>query len=96
MKIQKVFVVGSGTMGNGIAQVCAQSGIDVTLCDLSQDVLENAVKTINWSVGKLAGKGLIGMPRPVLNRRLINYPGVEKTGFPGGKLNTKPRVKVLS
>ena len=40
MEISKVFVLGSGTMGNGIAQVCAQCGISVVMCDLSQDILE--------------------------------------------------------
>ena len=38
MDINKVFVVGSGTMGNGIAQVCAQSGISVVVSDISQDL----------------------------------------------------------
>ncbi|MCP4578798.1 MAG: 3-hydroxyacyl-CoA dehydrogenase family protein [Deltaproteobacteria bacterium] len=59
MQINKVFVVGCGTMGNGIAQVCAQTGISVTLCDLSEDVLEKAVKNIQWSVSKFIEKGKI-------------------------------------
>ena len=59
MEISKVFVLGSGTMGNGIAQVCAQCGISVVMCDLSQDVLDKAVKNINWSVSKFVEKGKI-------------------------------------
>jgi len=59
MEISKVFVLGSGTMGNGIAQVCAQCGISVVMCDLSQDVLDKAVKNINWSVSKFVAKGRI-------------------------------------
>ena len=59
MDIGSVFVIGSGTMGNGIAQVCAQSGISVTMCDLSGDVLDRAVKNINWSVSKFIEKGKI-------------------------------------
>ncbi|PIW00499.1 MAG: 3-hydroxybutyryl-CoA dehydrogenase, partial [Deltaproteobacteria bacterium CG17_big_fil_post_rev_8_21_14_2_50_51_6] len=35
MKVEKVFVMGGGTMGAGIAQVCAQSGLRVTLCEVS-------------------------------------------------------------
>jgi len=59
MEIGKVFVLGSGTMGNGIAQVCAQCGISVVMCDLSQDILDKAVKNINWSVSKFVEKGKI-------------------------------------
>lgn len=59
MKIGKIFVLGSGTMGNGIAQVCAQSGISVVMCDISQSILDKAVKNINWSVSKFIEKGKI-------------------------------------
>ncbi len=44
-------------MGAGIGQVCAQSGIHVTLADISHEVLDKAVKGISWSVGKLLEKG---------------------------------------
>jgi len=56
MKINKVFVAGCGLMGNGIAQVCAQNGIEVFMYDLSQELLDKAVKTISWSVAKLVEK----------------------------------------
>jgi 3-hydroxybutyryl-CoA dehydrogenase len=57
--VKNVFVIGSGTMGNGIAQVCAQSGVFVTLCDLSVDILNRAVKNIRWSVSKFVEKGSV-------------------------------------
>lgn len=57
MGIQKVVVVGSGTMGNGIAQVCAQTGISVFMSDISQENLDRALKSIAWSVGKFIEKG---------------------------------------
>ena len=57
MKVEKVFVMGGGTMGAGIAQVCAQSGLRVTLCEVSDAALAKAVKGISWSVGKLIEKG---------------------------------------
>jgi 3-hydroxybutyryl-CoA dehydrogenase len=57
MDIKKVFVVGSGTMGNGIAQVCAQKGLAVLMCDLSTDILDKAVEKIRWSVSKFIEKG---------------------------------------
>ena len=46
MKIKKLFVIGSGLMGGGIAQVGICSGFEVTLVDISQDALERAKATI--------------------------------------------------
>jgi 3-hydroxybutyryl-CoA dehydrogenase len=57
MEIKKVIVVGSGLMGSGIAQVCAQAGIDVFLNDVSREALDKAIKNIGWSVGKFIEKG---------------------------------------
>jgi len=57
MAIRSIFIMGSGLMGAGIGQVCAQANIRVTLCDLSQEVLDRAMKGISWSVGKLLDKG---------------------------------------
>ena len=57
MEIKKVLVVGSGLMGSGIAQVCAQAGITVFLNDASGNALTKAIKTIEWSVGKFIEKG---------------------------------------
>jgi 3-hydroxybutyryl-CoA dehydrogenase len=59
MAIEKVFVVGSGLMGGGIAQVCAQSGIQVLVNDVSQEILNRALKNISWSVGKFIEKGKV-------------------------------------
>ncbi len=59
MDISNVFVVGAGTMGNGIAQVCAQRGISVVMSDVSQDLLDKALKNIEWSVSKFVEKGKI-------------------------------------
>jgi 3-hydroxybutyryl-CoA dehydrogenase len=44
-------------MGSGIAQVCAQAGVQVFLHDVSKDVLAKATKNIGWSVGKFIQKG---------------------------------------
>jgi 3-hydroxybutyryl-CoA dehydrogenase len=59
MAIKKVFVLGSGTMGAGIAQSCAQSVFEVALCDTSNEILQKAQKGIAWSVGKLVEKGRV-------------------------------------
>jgi len=56
MEFKNVFVAGCGTMGNGIAQVCAQNGLSVVMYDVKQELLDNAVKKIRWSVSKLVEK----------------------------------------
>ncbi len=57
MEINNVFVVGAGTMGNGIAQTAATSGFDVTLMDVAPEQLESARASIRKSVEKLVSKG---------------------------------------
>ena len=59
MTISKVFVVGSGLMGSGISQVCAQAGLDVLLYDIDEEALERAVKNMAWSLNKFFEKGKI-------------------------------------
>jgi 3-hydroxybutyryl-CoA dehydrogenase len=56
MEIKKIFVVGSGTMGNGIAQTAAVSGYGVTMMDIDPMALEKAQQTIEKSVNKLFEK----------------------------------------
>jgi len=60
MKIEHIFVVGAGTMGNGIAQTAAVSGYRVTMMDVIPEQLERGQAAIAKSVGRLAGKGVIG------------------------------------
>jgi 3-hydroxybutyryl-CoA dehydrogenase len=55
--IQRIGVVGAGTMGNGIAQVFAQAGLDVRLCDTVPAALDRARATIDKSLAKLVQKG---------------------------------------
>jgi len=59
MDIRKIFVLGAGTMGNGIAQVAATSGYRVILMDIESHQLDRAKSMIARSVEKLAGKDLI-------------------------------------
>ncbi len=54
--IGSVLVVGSGTMGNGIAQVCAQSGLAVTMTDVSSEVVQKGRVAIEKSLAKLVEK----------------------------------------
>jgi 3-hydroxybutyryl-CoA dehydrogenase len=57
MDIKRIAVIGAGTMGNGIAQVCATTGYQVTLIDIVPEQLEKAMASINKSVEKLHSKG---------------------------------------
>ena len=57
MNIQKVGVVGAGTMGNGIAHVFARAGYEVVLCDVEQSFLERALTTISKNMAREVAKG---------------------------------------
>jgi 3-hydroxybutyryl-CoA dehydrogenase len=46
MNMHHIAVIGAGTMGNGIAQVCAVAGFDVTLLDVSDTALERGIATV--------------------------------------------------
>ena len=70
MEIKNVMVVGAGLMGGGIAQVCAQAGMDVWLNDVSQASLEKAINSIEWSVDKLVQKGILQETTRAILRRI--------------------------
>ena len=55
-KIANVTVLGSGTMGHGIAQIAAMAGFNVHLRDVEQRFLDNAMDKIKWSLNKLVEK----------------------------------------
>lgn len=57
MDIKKIGVLGAGTMGAGIAQVCAQAGYQVVLVDIEQAMLDKGLKIINKSWAKAVEKG---------------------------------------
>jgi 3-hydroxybutyryl-CoA dehydrogenase len=56
MKIQRIGVIGAGTMGNGIAQVCAMAGLDVTLIDVSDTAIARGLATLSDSLERLVKK----------------------------------------
>lgn len=59
MGFQRVGVLGAGQMGNGIAQVVATKGLNVTMVDISQAALDKAVSTITSSLDRLIKKEVI-------------------------------------
>ena len=58
-KFNHISIIGSGTMGNGIAHSFAFSGFGVTLIDVSEDSLRNAIVTINKNLDRQVSKDLI-------------------------------------
>ena len=56
MAIKTFAVIGSGTMGNGIAQTAATAGLNVILVDINQDQLDRAMATIGKSLAKFVEK----------------------------------------
>jgi 3-hydroxybutyryl-CoA dehydrogenase len=59
MTIRHIFIIGAGTMGNGIAQVAATSGYQVTCMDVMPAALEKAKAAITKSTAKLLEKGVL-------------------------------------
>jgi 3-hydroxybutyryl-CoA dehydrogenase len=59
MEIQRVGVVGAGTMGNGIAHVFARSGFDVVLCDVQQSFLDRGMAAISKNLDREVAKNKI-------------------------------------
>ncbi|MDG1573120.1 3-hydroxybutyryl-CoA dehydrogenase [Robiginitalea sp. M366] len=57
--MKNITVIGAGTMGNGIAHVFAQNGFEVSLVDISEERLENALKTIGKNLERQQAKGLL-------------------------------------
>jgi 3-hydroxybutyryl-CoA dehydrogenase len=77
MTMQRVGVIGAGTMGSGIAQVFARSGFNVVLCDVEPRFLDRGLDTIAKNLEREAAKGKIaaadkaatlGRITPVLDR----------------------------
>ena len=56
MKIENIGVVGAGTMGSGIAQTCALSGFPVSMQDVSEQVLQKGLSSIEKSLNRLVQK----------------------------------------
>jgi 3-hydroxybutyryl-CoA dehydrogenase len=55
--IKKIGVIGAGQMGNGIAHVCAASGFDVILLDVSDEALKKGLGTITKNLDRAVSKG---------------------------------------
>ena len=56
MDITTVGIIGAGTMGNGIAQACAVSGINVVMVDISEAAVQKGLATVSGSLDRLVKK----------------------------------------
>ncbi len=78
--MEKIFVVGAGTMGNGIAQTAAVAGFEVTLMDVDATQLEKARAVIEKSVDKLFQKERIteeAKDKALQIQTTLTYEGIE-------------------
>ena len=64
MSITTVGIIGAGTMGNGIAQACAVSGIRVVMVDISEAAVAKGIATVAGSLERLLKKDKITAARP--------------------------------
>ena len=57
--IHKIGIIGAGQMGSGIAHVCALSGFDVMISDISEEQLAKCVVNIDKNIGRQVNKGFV-------------------------------------
>jgi 3-hydroxybutyryl-CoA dehydrogenase len=84
--MKKVAVIGSGTMGNGIAQVFAQNNFSVSLIDISQSALEKALATISKNLDRMLTKGTITEEIKAQTLKNISTYTSTKDGVQGAEL----------
>ena len=59
MKIQSIGIIGAGTMGNGIAQVCSLAGLNIVMVDINNDSVNRGIEQISKSLDRMIKKGLL-------------------------------------
>jgi 3-hydroxybutyryl-CoA dehydrogenase len=79
--MKNIVVIGAGTMGNGIAHTAAASGLDVTLIDVGQEILERAMTTIDKNLQRAVEKGKLSAgDKEAIVRRIQPSTDVQKIG----------------
>jgi 3-hydroxybutyryl-CoA dehydrogenase len=78
MAVKKIGIVGAGTMGTGIAQVAATSGLDVILNDVSEELLQHSLQTMGKSLTKLSEKGKIEEDKDKILSRIKATPNLSE------------------
>jgi len=80
MSIDRIFIVGAGLMGSGIAQACAQSGIEVILNDVNQEAVDKGLKNIEWSIDKFIEKGKLSETKETVLGRIKTATDLAQAG----------------
>lgn len=81
MTIRKIGVIGAGQMGSGIAHVCALSGYDVGLYDISTDKIEEGLATINGNMARqVKSEKISEAARKAALERIAPYGSFEQFG----------------
>ncbi|HXW55495.1 MAG TPA: 3-hydroxybutyryl-CoA dehydrogenase [Candidatus Cybelea sp.] len=79
MAIEKVGVVGCGLMGSGIAQVAAQAGYPVVVREVSAELVDKGLRSIEKNLSRLVDKGALGAPeRDRVRGRLRGTTNIEE------------------
>ena len=73
MEIKKVAIIGGGTMGSGIAEVCAKSGLDTIVMEPEAAAAEAAQKRINDSLDKAVARGRLSEQDRTTTGALLSY-----------------------
>jgi len=84
--MNKVTVIGSGTMGNGIAHVFAMNGFEVSLVDISADALKKALLTIGKNLDRMVAKEKISAADKEKTLKNITTVTDLSTGVKGSQL----------
>jgi 3-hydroxybutyryl-CoA dehydrogenase len=63
MEIKTIGVIGAGQMGNGIAQVAAQSGLQVVMSDIADSFVQKGMTTITKNFERMVEKGKLAAPK---------------------------------
>ncbi len=96
MTVKHIFVIGAGTMGNGIAQIAATSGYQVTVMDVLPAALDKAKATIAKSTAKLLEKGTISSDQKAAAGKInfiSNYDDLAKADFVIEAATENPELK---
>ncbi len=96
MTIKNIFIIGAGTMGNGIAQVAATSGYQVTCMDVFPAALDKAKATIAKSTAKLVEKGALTADQKAAADKInfvSNYDDLAKADFVIEAATENPELK---
>ncbi len=75
--ISKIAVIGAGTMGQGIAQICAMAGYEVVIYDLSEQTLVTAEANISANLDKGIERGKVTQAEKIVSLERITFSGDE-------------------